>query len=75
MKSILGVDLSQNMVDVYNRKVWQQGISKDEMEAICLELKEGSDNQDDQLNGRKFDFIIVRPGGFIFFKKKVISPY
>jgi len=66
------VDLSQNMVDVYNRKVWQQGISKDVMEAICLELKEG---QGDQLNGRKFDFIIVRPGGFIFFKKKVISPY
>nr|CAG8433307.1 6227_t:CDS:2 [Entrophospora candida]CAG8436544.1 878_t:CDS:2 [Entrophospora candida] len=53
VKSILGVDISQSMVDVYNRKAWQQGIPKEEMEAICLELSEG-----DQLNGKKFDFII-----------------
>ncbi|KAF0548843.1 S-adenosyl-L-methionine-dependent methyltransferase [Gigaspora margarita] len=55
VKSILGVDLSQNMVNEYNKKVWQQGIDKEEMQAICLELKE---SEGDQLNGRKFDLIV-----------------
>ncbi|CAG8680264.1 7245_t:CDS:2, partial [Acaulospora colombiana] len=55
VKSILGVDISQNAVDIYNKKVWQQGIDKEEMQALCLELKE---SEDDQLNGRKFDAIV-----------------
>ncbi|CAG8520435.1 20407_t:CDS:2 [Cetraspora pellucida] len=55
VKSILGVDLSQNMVDEYNKKVWQQGIDQEEMHAICLELKESEGNQ---LNGRKFDLVV-----------------
>ncbi|CAG8727850.1 7086_t:CDS:2 [Dentiscutata erythropus] len=49
------VDLSQNMVDEYNKKVSQQGIDKEEMQAICLELKE---SEGDQLNGRKFDLVV-----------------
>ncbi|CAG8456200.1 17130_t:CDS:2 [Racocetra fulgida] len=55
VKSILGVDLSSKMVDEYNKKVWQQGIDKEEMQAICLELKE---SEGDQLNGRKFDLVV-----------------
>ena len=46
--------MAQGMVDEYNKKVLQQGIGENEMKAICLELKEG-----DQLNGRKFDLIVV----------------
>jgi len=53
VKSIVGIDMAQGMVDEYNKKVWQQGIDENEMKAICLELKEG-----DQLNGRKFDLIV-----------------
>ncbi|CAG8751277.1 12955_t:CDS:2 [Gigaspora margarita] len=55
VKSVLGVDSSQNMVNEYNKKVSQQGIDKEEMQAICLELKE---SEGDQLNGRKFDLIV-----------------
>ncbi|CAG8743563.1 11798_t:CDS:2, partial [Cetraspora pellucida] len=49
------VDSSQNMVNEYNKKVWQQGIDQEEMHAICLELKESEGNQ---LNGRKFDLVV-----------------
>ncbi|CAG8529210.1 16998_t:CDS:2 [Dentiscutata heterogama] len=55
VKSVLGVDLSQNMVNEYNKKVLEQGIDKEEMQAICSELKE---SEGDQLNGRKFDLIV-----------------
>ncbi|RHZ52894.1 hypothetical protein Glove_456g22 [Diversispora epigaea] len=55
VKTILGVDATKGMVDLYNKKVWQQGIDKEEMQAICLELKE---SEGDQLNGRKFDFVV-----------------
>ncbi|CAB4396828.1 unnamed protein product [Rhizophagus irregularis] len=53
VKSIVGIDMAQGMVDEYNKKVLQQGIDENEMKAICLELKEG-----DQLNGRKFDLVV-----------------
>ena len=33
-KSIVGVDISQTMVDRYNLQVWNQGISPEEMKAI-----------------------------------------
>ena len=56
VKSIIGVDTAQAMVDEYNKRVWQQGIDENEMKAICLELKE---SKGDQLNGRKFDLIVA----------------
>ena len=46
--------MAQGMVDEYNKKVLQQGIDENKMKAIRLELKEG-----DQLNGRKFDLVVV----------------
>ncbi|CAG8580175.1 3463_t:CDS:2 [Funneliformis caledonium] len=58
VKSIIGVDSSQNMVDEYNKKIWQQGIDASEMKAICLDLKE---SEGDQLDGRKFDLVVVDP--------------
>lgn len=56
-KSILGVDISQGMVDQYNKRVENQGISPEEMRAIAVELKGESE---DELDGAKFDIIVVR---------------
>ncbi|KAJ4470923.1 hexaprenyldihydroxybenzoate methyltransferase [Lentinula aciculospora] len=36
VKSIIGVDISQEMVDRYNKRVENQGISQEEMRAICV---------------------------------------
>lgn len=54
VKSILGVDISQKMVDIYNLRVNQQGIPPEEMRAVrvMLEGKEG------ELGGAKFDVVI-----------------
>ena len=52
-KSILGVDISQGMVDLYNETGEKEGFSG--MKAICANLK----GEDGELDGRKFDVIIV----------------
>ena len=54
-KSIVGVDISQIMVDHYNQKVSDQGILPEEMKAVCTELKGG----EEELDGLKFDVITV----------------
>jgi hypothetical protein len=54
-KSILGVDISQGMVDNFNTKVANQGIESDEMNAVCTELK----GELGELGGRRFDVVIV----------------
>ncbi|CAG8537868.1 3579_t:CDS:2 [Ambispora gerdemannii] len=54
--SILGVDTSQGMVNVYNQKSWRQGLIKDEMQAICVDLL--NEEGEDPLNGRRFDLIV-----------------
>ncbi|KAJ3864912.1 S-adenosyl-L-methionine-dependent methyltransferase, partial [Lentinula novae-zelandiae] len=36
VKSIVGVDISQEMVDRYNKRVENQGIPREEMRAICI---------------------------------------
>jgi predicted TPR repeat methyltransferase len=66
VKSIVGIDMAQGMVDEYNKKVSQQGIDENEMKAICLELKEG-----DQLNGRKFDLVVVSNDIFQTFRSNL----
>ncbi|KAH7928135.1 S-adenosyl-L-methionine-dependent methyltransferase [Leucogyrophana mollusca] len=53
-KSILGVDISQSMVDQFNQSVFNQGIDQDEMKAICAELK----GDQGELEGVKFDVIV-----------------
>lgn len=55
-KQIVGIDISQGMVDQYNRRVANQGISPDEMKAICVDLK----GVDGELDNRKFDVVVVR---------------
>ncbi|KAF9464582.1 S-adenosyl-L-methionine-dependent methyltransferase [Collybia nuda] len=53
-KRIVGVDISQGMVDQFNKRVANQGISPDEMQAFCVELK----GQAGELNDEKFDVIV-----------------
>ncbi|KAH7911902.1 S-adenosyl-L-methionine-dependent methyltransferase [Hygrophoropsis aurantiaca] len=53
-KSIVGIDISQKMVDQYNQSVSYQGIEPDEMKAICAEIK----GEPDELGGSKFDVIV-----------------
>ncbi|PBK83177.1 S-adenosyl-L-methionine-dependent methyltransferase [Armillaria gallica] len=50
-KSILGIDISQGMVDQYNTRVHNQGIPPEDMRALCIELK----GEESELDGLKFD--------------------
>ncbi|KAJ3511264.1 hypothetical protein NLJ89_g4202 [Agrocybe chaxingu] len=52
-KSIVGVDIVQGLVDVYNKRATEKGISPGEMHAVCAELK----GEEGELDGRKFDVI------------------
>ena len=54
-KSIVGVDISQGVVDRYNLSVSNQGIPPEEMRAVCVELR----GRDEELDGLKFDVITV----------------
>ncbi|KIM49738.1 hypothetical protein M413DRAFT_438880 [Hebeloma cylindrosporum] len=52
-KSIVGVDISQKSVDVYNDTVSKQGLNPDEMRAVCVELK----GEAGELDDLKFDVV------------------
>jgi cyclopropane fatty-acyl-phospholipid synthase-like methyltransferase len=54
-KKIIGVDISQGMVDYYNQRVYNQGIPEDQMRALCVRLT----GADTDLEGQKFDVIVV----------------
>jgi cyclopropane fatty-acyl-phospholipid synthase-like methyltransferase len=54
-KKIIGVDISQGMVDYYNQRVYNQGIPEDQMRALCVHLT----GADTDLDGQKFDVIVV----------------
>ncbi|TCD63972.1 deoxycytidyl transferase [Steccherinum ochraceum] len=54
VKSIVGVDISQGMVDLFNRRVANQGILPEEMKAVKVELK----GEEGELDGQKFDVVI-----------------
>ncbi|KIP07471.1 hypothetical protein PHLGIDRAFT_19154 [Phlebiopsis gigantea 11061_1 CR5-6] len=53
VKSIVGVDISQGVVDHFNKRVADQGIPPEEMRAVCAELR----GTGDELDGTKFDVI------------------
>ena len=55
-KEIVGVDVSQGMVDEFNKHVEEEGISPKAVHAIRAELK----GEKDELDGKKFDIIMVR---------------
>ncbi|TFK31989.1 S-adenosyl-L-methionine-dependent methyltransferase [Crucibulum laeve] len=54
VRSILGVDISQGMIDQYNKRVDAEGVPADSFHAIRAELK----GEDGELDGKKFDVII-----------------
>ncbi|KAF8579479.1 S-adenosyl-L-methionine-dependent methyltransferase [Ramaria rubella] len=53
-KCIMGVDIDPAAVEQYNSKVDNQGISAEEMHAICVDLHE----QHRELEGKLFDVIV-----------------
>ncbi|KAG7453119.1 hexaprenyldihydroxybenzoate methyltransferase [Guyanagaster necrorhizus] len=53
-KSILGIDISQGMVDKYNTRVHNQGIPPEDMRALCIDLK----GEEGELDGSKFDVVL-----------------
>ena len=55
VKAVLGVDLSEGVVDVYDRRYAEQGLSSDVAHAITTEIT----GAEGELDGRKFDVIIV----------------
>lgn len=54
VKSLVGVDISQGMVDAFNQYASKQGIAPDEMKGVRAELK----GEDGELDGQKFDVVL-----------------
>ncbi|KAI0085964.1 S-adenosyl-L-methionine-dependent methyltransferase [Irpex rosettiformis] len=54
VNSILGIDISQASVDVYNRHVTEQGISPEKLKAVKTLLK----GEDGELDGNKYDVVV-----------------
>lgn len=55
VKSVVGVDISQGMVDQFNLRAFNQGLPPEEMKAVCLDLK----REDHEFCGAKFNVIVV----------------
>ncbi|KIJ43976.1 hypothetical protein M422DRAFT_60163 [Sphaerobolus stellatus SS14] len=53
-KSIVGIDIDPSVVEQYNAKILDQGISPEEMRALCVNLSETSS----ELQGQLFDVIV-----------------
>ncbi|KAJ7491091.1 S-adenosyl-L-methionine-dependent methyltransferase, partial [Mycena latifolia] len=53
-KNIVGVDISQAMVDHFAEKINNQGIPPEEMRVVCADLK----GEESELDGQKFDVIV-----------------
>lgn len=54
-RKIIGVDVSEAMVGEFNKKIVSQGLSKEKMSGVVVELK----GEDSELEGEKFDFVVV----------------
>ncbi|OSD02116.1 S-adenosyl-L-methionine-dependent methyltransferase [Trametes coccinea BRFM310] len=54
VKSIVGVDISQASVDQYNANASNQGLTPDEMKAVCTELR----GEAGELDDAKFDVVV-----------------
>ncbi|KAH9477724.1 putative methyltransferase C1347.09 [Psilocybe cubensis] len=52
-KLLIGVDISEKPVELFNKYVKENGISSDKMKAVCTELK----GVEGELDGLKFDVI------------------
>jgi tRNA/tmRNA/rRNA uracil-C5-methylase (TrmA/RlmC/RlmD family) len=61
-KKIVGVDISPGTVEYYNTRVQNQGISDEEMKAVCVDLK----GEEGELEGIKFDIVVVSSFRIVF---------
>jgi SAM-dependent methyltransferase len=57
-KSIVGIDISQKMVDEYNRRVANQGLSSEEMHAVRADVLSSSCEELRRMKG-SFDVVVV----------------
>ncbi|KAG8808572.1 hypothetical protein FRC17_003887, partial [Serendipita sp. 399] len=55
VKKVIGVDISQGMVNQYNQRASDQAIPQEKMQALCIPRLHGDDSD---LDGQKFDIII-----------------
>ena len=55
VKSIVGVDISPASVEQYNIQAANQGLTPEEMKAVCIELK----GEPGELGDARFDLVIV----------------
>ena len=61
VKSIVGVDISQGMVDYYNKRFADMGYPSEKVHSIIADLKLGQpESVPDELRGKEFDVIFVR---------------
>ena len=58
VKRILGIDISQGMVDAYNKRAGELGLTN-KMSAKAFKLK----GEEGELGNEKFDIVIVRVSG------------
>lgn len=59
VRSIVGVDISQRMVEEYNHRAANQGLSVDEMHAVRVDVLSLEENEVQNMK-EKFDVIVVR---------------
>lgn len=59
-KRNVGVDISQGMVNQFNKRIGYQGLTSAEMQAVCAELK----GEPGELGDEKFDVIVVSTYAF-----------
>ncbi|KAA1477665.1 S-adenosyl-L-methionine-dependent methyltransferase [Dentipellis sp. KUC8613] len=54
VKTIVGVDISDGMVEQYDKRAQKLGIPREQMHAVCLELK----GEPGELDGATFDLVV-----------------
>ncbi|TEB31439.1 hexaprenyldihydroxybenzoate methyltransferase [Coprinellus micaceus] len=62
-KSVVGVDISRGMVDLYNQTARNQGLLPDELRAVCVDILDAPGSQpQDPFNGQRFDVVTCASG-------------
>ncbi|KAG8746138.1 hypothetical protein FRC10_006004 [Ceratobasidium sp. 414] len=72
-RTLIGVDISSKSVDYYNECVANQGVSDDEMRAVCVELKERGTEGPDAFDGIEFDVVVCTNAYHHFDDVRVIT--
>ncbi|RXW21817.1 hypothetical protein EST38_g4043 [Candolleomyces aberdarensis] len=57
-KSIVGVDISQGMVDLYNASAVNQGLLPEELRAVCVDILSEGLREDDPFGSQRFDLVV-----------------